>query len=479
MTNLIASLRSLPPKQALVLALAEKARRERNRKERIRLAVESESQSDAEVPPPIATTTSLVLDRNHVFSDLYYEKADYKVYWGGRGSGKSWAVAEALIRLAAAAPIRVLCTREIQRTIKDSSYKLLKDTITRLGLDAWFTCTEGSIRSRTGSEFIFKGLWGNEEGIKSTEGIDICWVEEGQSVSAASWRTLRPTIRKDGSEIWVTYNLIDENDATHQMFTVNPVEGSIVHKVNYDSNPYFSDKLRRDMEHDRKTDYHLYEHIWLGMPLKVSKAIVLSDKYVVEDFDPLLEKKADRILLGADFGFSQDPNALVRMFILSQDGGDHLYITHEAYGAGVEIDELPEFYDGVPGSRDWPIKGDSARPEIISHMRRQGFPISAAEKWENCVKDGIAFLRGFKMIHIHTRCVNTAREARLWRYKVDPKQLDEYGQPQVLPVLIDKNNHTWDAVRYGLDGYIKRGGALGMWARLAIAEGPYKPSNVH
>lgn len=462
--SLIASLRSLPPKQALVLALAEKARREKIRKEKQAALVLAESSSATEIAPTFRDVPSLVLNKDHVLSDLYYKSAPYKVYWGGRGSAKSWAFAEALIRKAAAGPLRILCTREHQNTIKDSSHKLLKDTITRLGLDSWFTVTKESITSRAGAEFIFKGLYNNEEGIKSTEGIDICWVEEAQTVSARSWQTLMPTIRKDGSEIWVSYNLIDEGDATHQLFVVRGRTGAIVHKINYDSNPYFGGKLKQDMEDDRANDYHMYEHIWLGMPLKISNSIVLSGKYVVEDFPDDLWTQADRRRLGLDFGFAQDPLALISFFVLN----DTLYIERECYGTEIELDEMATRFDeDVPEARDWPIKADNARPETISYLRRIGFQVSGADKWEGCVKDGVTHLRRYKRIVIHTRCVNAAREARLWSYKVDRNQVDEKGQPVVLPVLVDKNNHVWDAVRYGLDGEIQRSGSLGQWERLA------------
>lgn len=451
-------------KQALVLALAEKTRRAKVKQAQL-LTLE---QNNDKLPTlTFLDVPSLVLNREHVLSDLYYKKARYKIYWGGRGSAKSWGFAEALIRLAAASPLRILCVREFQNSIKDSSHKILQDTIERLGLNSWFVVTEKSIRSKTGSEFIFKGLHNNEEGIKSTEGIDICWVEEAQTVSALSWRTLSPTMRRAGSEIWVSYNLNDENDATHQRFVINTRRNSIVHKINYDSNPYFSTELREEMEDDKAVDFHLYEHIWLGMPLRISNAVILSGKYVVEEFDDELWREADRLLYGADFGFSQDPSTLLRMFVLDRGKeGRHLYISHEAYGTGVELDEMPQFYDSVPGSRDWPIKADCARPETISHLRGHGFNISAAEKWDGSVKDGITHLRGFKQIHIHTRCTKTAEEARLWRYKVDKNQSDAHGQPMVLPVVVDKHNHCWDGVRYGLDGYIQRSGAMGVWNRL-------------
>lgn len=419
--------------------------------------------SNPDVAPQFKDGPSLVLNRNHPLSDLYYKKAPYKIIWGGRGSAKSWGVAEALIRLTASLPLRVLCTREYQASIRDSSHKILKDTIDRLGMQNWFIVTADSIRSRTGAEFIFKGLHNNQQGIRSTEGIDITWVEEAQTVTAASWQSLTPTVRrKEGAEIWVTYNLIDEDDATHQRFVIKPRPNSIVHKLNYDSNPYFPDGLREEMETDKANDFHMYEHIWLGMPLKISNAVVFNGKYKVEEFDDELWRESEHLLYGGDFGFAQDPSTLNRMFIHNQC----LYITHEAYGVGVELDEMPEFYESVPGSRDWPIKADCARPETISHLRRKGFRISAAEKWDGSVKDGITHMRGFKWIIIHPRCVKTAEEFRLYRYKVDKNQVDEHGQPQVLPIIIDKNNHAIDGIRYGLDGYIQRSGALGMWERL-------------
>jgi len=417
-------------------------------------------------------------------SDLYYKKARNKVYWGGRGSAKSWAFAEALIRLASALPLRILCTREFQISIRDSSHKLLKDTITRLGMDSWFIVTEASIKSRVGAEFIFKGLHGAENGIRSMEGIDIVWVEEAQTVTANSWQSLTPTMRKEGSEVWVSFNLIDENDATYQRFVKAPPindsttlceakrPNSIVHKVNYDRNPFFTTVLREEMEADKLADYHLYEHIWLGMPKRISAAIVLNKKYVVMDFADDLWKQADRLLFGGDFGFSTDPSTLSRMFMLPAAvrspgaPGTDLYISHEAYGHHVETDEYDQFYGDVPEAKDWPIKADAARPETISAIKRKGYAISAADKWDGSVKDGILTLRSFNQIVIHTRCVHHAREAFLWRYKVDPKLVDEHGQPQVLPILVQKHDHCWDGVRYGLDGYIQRRGALGVWDRL-------------
>jgi len=468
MTISTASLRALPPKQALALLLMEKAKRnETKRKQQAGLAAVSAS-TGTEAPPFAKNSTSLVLDPNHKLYCLLHQKAPYKILWGGRASTKSWGVVEALVRLAASKAVRILCTREYQVSIKDSAHKLLKDTITRLGLDSWFHITKDEIRSRTGAEFIFKGLHNNEQGIRSTEGIDICWVEEAQSVSEGSWRSLLPTIRKDDAEVWVTFNLITTDAPTYQRFVANPPTDAIVVKLTYLDNPYLSARSRADMEDLKAKDFHLYEHVWLGEELKISDAIIFNRKYVVREFSPELWRKAFKVHYGADFGFANDPSTLLRYFPIEKDEDNkrRLYIEYEAYGTHIDLDDMPEFYDSVPGSRDWPIGADCSRPETISHLKRKGFNIYGADKWDGCVKDGITHLRAFDEIVIHPRCVQMAEEARLYKYKTDPKVVDEYGNEKVLPIIVDKFNHCWDGIRYGFDGYIQRSGALGQWARL-------------
>lgn len=492
MGSLTRSLSALPPKQVLAWALAEKAKREKAKTEKAALILQHQNASELSAPQPL-NVPSLVLDPQHPFSDLYYKKARYKVYWGGRGSAKSWAMAEALVRRAAAGQLKILCAREYQNSIKDSVHALLVGTIKRLGLEGWFTCTQESIRSKTGSEFIFKGLHNNENGIRSTHAIDICWVEEAHSVSESSWRSLLPTIRGDDAEIWISFNLMTEDDATFKRFVgdieqqpwtagsgvqalANPPRSrSIVWKVNYDSNPYFPEVLRQEMEDDRAADYHLYEHVWLGLPQKVSNAIIFNRKYVVREFDSELWRKADRLHFGLDFGFSRDPMALLRMFMLQEPKSAtdstivrRLYVEYEVYGTGIEVDEMDEAIGSVPGVREWPIKADCSQPAMISHLTRLGYNCQPAEKWENCIKDGIRHIRGFHEIVVHPRCINVAREFRLYSYKVDPRQLDEQGQPQVLPIIVDAHNHAMDAMRYGLDGYVARGDAIGLWTQLGM-----------
>lgn len=382
---------------------------------------------------------------NNPFLELWRPHR-YKVFYGGRGSGKSWAIAEALIVMADMCKLRILCCREIQKSIKDSSYQLLKDTALRLGIANRFVFLETEIRhKKTGSKFIFTGLLRNEQTIKSKEGIDICWCEEAQTISETSWETLIPTIRKDESEIWLSFNPLNADDPTTVRFVENPPPEAYVRKVNFDENPYFTEALRREMEWDRKNDFEKYLHIWEGYPRTFSDAQIFRGKFTVEPFEESLAEQADRLFYGADFGFAQDPSTLIRFFMLDRK----LYIDYEAYGVGVEIDELPQLYRSVPGADKWPIKADSARPETISYLRnRCGFNISAAEKWQGSIEDGIAYLRSFDQIVIHPRCKHTADEFRLYSYKTD-KTTNE-----VLPIILDKNNHCIDPIRYGLDGYI-------------------------
>lgn len=381
----------------------------------------------------------------------------FKVFYGGRGSGKSWAVAQALVVMADLAKIRVLCCREIQNSIRDSSYQVLKDTAERLGIDGRFDFLEAEIRHKTtGSRFIFKGLFHNSQSIKSTEGVDIAWVEEAQTVSEESWSTLIPTIRKAGSEIWVTFNPLLADDPTTKRFIENPPPEAYVRKVNFDENPYFPPELRAQMEWDRANDYEGYLHVWEGFPRTISDAQIFKGRYVVEAFPDEFGEHADRLFFGADFGFAKDPSTLVRCFIKDKK----LYIDHEAYGVGVEIDELPALYRSVPGADKWPIKADAARPETISYLaNRAGFRISAAKKWQGSIEDGIAYLKSFDKIIIHPRCKHTAEEFRLYSYKVD-KTTNE-----VLPIIVDKWNHVIDGIRYALSDYITTPG-MERWAQI-------------
>lgn len=382
---------------------------------------------------------------NPIFRELL-KPHRYKILYGGRGSGKSWGIASILIFLASQGCIRVLCVREVQNSIKDSSYQLLVDTVERLGYSNEFEITNDKLTNvKTGSTFIFKGLHNNAS-LKSTEGINICWCEEAHSISEESWRILIPTIRAEGSEIWMSFNPDRPDDPTYVRFVENTPPDSWIAKLNYTENPYFANSpLQAEMEWMREHDYEGYRHVWEGYPRTNSDAQIFAGRYAVESFPDDLYQKAPRLFFGADFGFARDPSTLVRCFIYQH----RLYVDYEAYGVGVEIDELPALYRSVPLSERWIIKADAARPETISYLaNRCGFNISAAKKWQGSVEDGIAYIKGFDKVVIHPRCRHTLDEFSLYSYKID-KHTEE-----VLPIVEDKNNHCIDAIRYALDGYI-------------------------
>jgi len=369
----------------------------------------------------------------------------YRVYYGGRGSAKSWQFARALLLHGMAAARRVLCAREYQASMRDSVHKVLADQIGLMGLGDFYTVQESTIVGQNGTEFIFKGLRRDIAQIKSTEGVDVCWIEEAEAVSDHSWRVLIPTIRKPGSEIWVSFNPAQSSDPTYQRFVVKQPDRALVRRVSYADNPWFPEVLREEAESLRRADPEAFAHVWGGEPWSRSDAQVLAGKWRVAEFEPEAHWAAP--LYGADWGFSQDPTVLVKVYVHDQ----RLWISEEAGGIQLDSDATERAFDTVSGSRDHTIRADSARPETIAEMKKRGFRIVAAPKWPGSVEDGIQHLRSYQEIIMHPRCKRWQEEARLYRYKIDPRTDD------VLPQLVDANNHAMDATRYALAPLIKAG----------------------
>lgn len=205
----------------------------------------------------------------------------YKVMYGGRGSSKSWSVARKLLLRGVERKIRILCTRELQKSIKQSVHKLLKDQIDAMGLGAFYDATDATIKGVNGTEIIFLGTKHNPEEIKSTEGIDICWIEEAANLTEASWDIIDPTIRKEGSEIWVTFNTRFKFDHIYQLFIANtPPPGSWVKRVNHDDNPFFPSVLKNQMEQMRIVDMEKYLHVWEGQLKLLAKGAIFGKQII-------------------------------------------------------------------------------------------------------------------------------------------------------------------------------------------------------
>lgn len=190
----------------------------------------------------------------------------YKVAYGGRGSGKSWNFARALLLKGVNEKLRILCAREVQRSIKDSVHKLLEDQIQALGLGSKYIVLEQEIRGIIGTEIIYVGLATQTvESIKSYEGVDIVWVEEAQVISSRSWQILIPTIRKEKSEIWVSLNPELDLDPTYVRFIKNTPPDTQLVEVNWRDNPWFPRVLQAERLHDKATlPDSEYNHIWEG-----------------------------------------------------------------------------------------------------------------------------------------------------------------------------------------------------------------------
>lgn len=376
----------------------------------------------------------------------------YKVLYGGRGGAKSYSFADMAIARTVNQPLRFLCTRETQNSIRDSVHRLLSDRINTFGFSELFTIRNETIESRSGAQFFFKGLHHNISEVKSMEGIDICWVEEAEKVKAESWDTLIPTIRKQGSEIWISFNPDDEKSATYQRFIKHPPPDARIACLTWRDNKFFPEVLMRELEYDKRVDFEKYEHVWEGKCKRYSDALVFKGKIRVESFET---PSGVQLYFGADFGFSVDPSVLVRMFI-----ADHkLFIDYEAYGVGVELTDLHQFFGSVPESNKWRIVADSQRPDTISFLSQYykgrdgtdypGYDIVGAEKGKGSVEDGIQFLRGFEQIIIHPRCRGAVDNFTNYKWKQD--RITQ----EVLPLPLDASNHVPDACRYALESYIK------------------------
>ena len=391
-----------------------------------------------------------------VYAQELFRPARYKVFYGGRGAARSWSFARSLLIMGAQQKLRILCCREFQKSIADSVHRLLSDQILLLGMPGWKVTKTGIEHVGTGTTFIFEGLRYNANRIKSIEGIDICWIEEAESVSKDSWELLIPTIRKEGSQIWISFNPYLEEDPTYQRFVISNPPNAIVRKVGWQDNPWFPDTLREEMEYLYRVDPDAAEYVWGGFPRKASDAQILNGKWKVESFE--VQPNWIGPYYGLDFGFADDPTALVEVWVdrdpkAKKSSKGRLMVRREGWKLKLDLHKYTQFFYPIFGSRVLPrhtIRADSSRPESISYLKQHGLPrMTPVYKWPGSVEDGIAYLRSYEEIVIHPDCPKTREEARLWSYKVDTKtQL-------ILPDVVDQHNHTWDGIRYALAPIIR------------------------
>ena len=373
---------------------------------------------------------------------------DYRYAYGGRGSGKSFNFARMSAIFGYIEPIRILCGRELQVSIKDSMFAEIKSAIE---LDNWlhdgYEIGESYIKGRNGTEYIFKGLRHNISSIKSMARIDLCLIDEAEDISERSFIDLFPTIRSERSEIWALWNPRLDGSPIDKRFVKRQPSRSVGVKINYYDNPFFT----RTLEARRLDDLEMlppetYAHVWEGEYLSVTDAQVFRGKVVVRDFSPTGDWHGP--YFGMDYGFANDPLAVVQCYVHD----NRLWILKECGGTGVEIDDAPGMIiDSMPESPKYQIRADSARPETTSNFRRKGLPrVVSVDKWSGSIEDGVSHMRGYKEIVVHPSCRETAKEFRLYSHKVDRLTGD------IMPDIVDAYNNYIDAIRYAITPMIRK-----------------------
>ncbi|UAX42473.1 PBSX family phage terminase large subunit [Pasteurella canis] len=380
-----------------------------------------------------------------VFSGNYRYRGSY----GGRGSAKirTFAKMTAVVaykRAMAGDSGVVLCGREFMNSLEDSSLEEVKQAIrSEPFLEAFFEIGEKYIRTKCGRvSYIFSGLRHNLDSIKSKARILLAWVDEAESVSEMAWSKLIPTVREHNSEIWLTWNPEKRDSATDKRFRQFPPVSSVIVEMNYTDNPWFPDVLEQERLNDKKRlDDATYRWIWEGAYLEASEAQIFNGKYEELEFKP--NQDFNGPYFGLDFGFAKDPTAAVKCWVFD----NNLYIEYEAGKTGLELDHTAGFMkERVPDIEKYILRADSARPESISYLKRNGIPrIEGVKKWSGSVEDGIEHIKSYNKVYIHPRCKETLQEFRTYSYKVDRLSGD------ILPIVLDENNHYIDAIRYALN----------------------------
>lgn len=373
----------------------------------------------------------------------------YKVLYGGRGSGKSWGIARELLIQGAKIhnPIRVLCAREVQRSIKQSVHQLLSDQIQSLNLGSFYEVLENEIRGKNGTKFNFTGLANNTvESIKSYEGVDRVWVEEAQTVSKKSWDILIPTIRKPGSEIWVSFNPDLDSDDTYKRFVIDTPDNAKVVKVNWSDNPWFPDVLNAERLHSKSTSDD-YENIWEGeCKTAVDGAIYANEIRDAQEngritnvpYDPEL-----KVHIVMDLGWNDSMS-----IILVQKGVSELRVikyieddhrTLDSYSA--ELKNLPYNWGQMYLPHDGQTKDFKYGTSAEEIMRRHDWDVRIVPRLD--IESGIKLARiNFHRIYFDKSTERLIECLKHYRRAIS-STTNEPGAP-----LHDEYSHGADAFRY-------------------------------
>ena len=378
-----------------------------------------------------------------------FEPYRYKVYFGGRGGAKSWNFARALLIIGAQRPLRVLCARELQNSIADSVHKLLSDQIAALNLGHVYEVQNAKILGPKGTEFIFIGLRHNIGNMKSYEGVDVCWVEEAKDVSKASWDILIPTIRKAGSEIWVSFNPELDSDETYVRFVKKPPPNSVVRHVTYRDNPWFPPVLREEMETLKDRDLAAYENVWEGRcRAAVDGAIFASELEAATIGGRIKDVSYDPtkpVITVWDLGQS-DSTAI--WFVQMDDREYRLIDFYQAHGQkfgyyAKVLRERPYAYGRMWLPHDAGNETQAAESSLLKQARSFNFEariVPKVTKRQRIEAGRSIFPRCW---FDATRCADGLQSLRHYRYKLGDDGLSFAKEP-----LHDWSSHASDAFTY-------------------------------
>lgn len=378
-----------------------------------------------------------------------FKPSRYKAYYGGRGSAKSHSFAAALVLMAASKPLRILCAREIQKSIKDSVKRLIDDKIKACGLEGFYESTDTEIRGKNGSLFLFAGLKTNPESIKSMEGIDVAWIEEASRVSQRSLDFLIPTIRKDDSEIWFSWNPENELDPVDMMFRgKTPPPDSVVQRVSWLDNPWFSEVLKKEMAFDQETNPEKFNYVWGGGYMTIQEGAYYSKQIATA----IAENRITRV--------PYDSNSPVyAAFDLGISDSTSIWF---AQYIGQEI-HIIDFLESNGQPIDWYVKELRARPYVYEHLilphdaraRALGTGKTIEEvlrgfNFQTVICPNIPIIDGINTVRAAfgkcwfdaEKCSDGLKFLRAYRENYDDKLRISRG------ALHDENSHAADAFRY-------------------------------
>jgi phage terminase large subunit len=332
-------------------------------------------------------------------------------------------------------------------SIDKSSKALIEDVIDRLKLSSCFKITETNIiNTINGSTIDFMGLLGRSKvdtrtKMKSLEGYDIVWCEEAEGMAYDSISRIHKTVRGEGKQIIYTLNPFLDPDPIFKFYREK--ENKLFIEMNYVDNPFCPADIIQDADESKRIDPVMFEHEFMGKPLRNPDTQVFKNKFEVRTFDleEIRKKQPDiRLYYGVDWGFSKDPTVGLRAYIYD----NCLWVDYEAGGVGIEIDKIYIMLNELPEMKKWVVYADNARPETISYLQKSCYNIQPCKKWKGSIEDGVAHLRAYKMIYIHPRCRKTIEEFTMYSYKQDEVT------KEIFPQIVDKYNHRIDALRYAL-----------------------------